>query len=241
MNSIGLILQYLVMDENLSLSIIVPLYNSLTLLVRNYERIIQSCDELNLQRYEIIFINDGSEDNFSEFFRNIKKNNIKFYEFERNHGLGRVLQYGFEKSSFEKIVYMDIDLSYGIENLKEMISLSKENEVILCSKYLNSKNEIPFLRKFYRNLFHHFIKTLSGVKVSDVGSGLVLFNANLLKNEEFISNGFAIHYEIFLKLIKKSSSIKELPINYSFEKGTPSFRKHFLPTLKETLIVYFKN
>lgn len=218
-----------------TLSIIIPLYKSSRNIVQNFEKLVTSLNSLQLKEIEFICIEDGCPEKCSNKIDTSLSSNIKILKHDKNLGLGAVIRNGIKHASLEYICYLDLDLSYGIENVKQMIDLINDPKtVVIASKY-KTKNNIPILRRIYKSLFTSFIQRIEKLNLSDLGSGLVIFSSEVSRKLNLISNGFAIHFELYCELKKNKCNFIEIGVDYKFEEGTISLRKHFFPTLIEVI------
>lgn len=90
-------------------SILMPAYNESEVLgesVRTVRR------ELGKADYEIIIVNDGSEDNTEEVAKGLCRQypNVHLVSYPKNRGKGYALKKGFERSRGDVIVFFDSDL-----------------------------------------------------------------------------------------------------------------------------------
>lgn len=89
-----------------SFSIIVPLYNSATFL----NKCIQSIRAQNYHHYEVILVDDGSQDNTLELCQNYASEDSRIQVFTKsNEGQGAARNYGFAKAVNDFILYVDSD------------------------------------------------------------------------------------------------------------------------------------
>lgn len=77
--------------------------------------------------YEIIFIDDGSSDNFWQIIEDAAKrnNNIKGIKFMRNYGKSAALQCGFKEAKGDVVITMDSDLQDNPEEIPELYKMIK--------------------------------------------------------------------------------------------------------------------
>ena len=97
----------------MNISIIIPCYNYEKLLTQKYlklKNIIKKIDN----KFEIIFINDGSTDNTLKKLKLLRKKDkkIKILSNNVNQGKSFSLISGIKKSKYEKIIIYDCDLPY---------------------------------------------------------------------------------------------------------------------------------
>ena len=89
-------------------------------------RIEASLTKLSNWKYELIFVNDCSEDKSEEILLNLQKNNpITIINMTRTFGVGPCVLAGFREAKGDAIVYMDSDLQDPPEIIPKLI---KEHE-----------------------------------------------------------------------------------------------------------------
>lgn len=148
----------------MNLSIIVPCYNEEKSIDLFYEEIYNSLNEINIP-YEIIFIDDGSNDNT---LNNIKKlPNAKFISFSRNFGKEAALYAGLKNCNGEYVVIMDVDLQDPPSLLPEMYkTLISSNYDIVATRRVSRKGE-PIIRSIFARTFYKLINRISNLDLVD--------------------------------------------------------------------------
>ena len=68
------------------LSVIVPFYNEEKLIKKSFLEILKALKYSKIRKYEVIFIDDGSQDKSLSIVKNLKKKNkkIKIFENKKN-------------------------------------------------------------------------------------------------------------------------------------------------------------
>ena len=81
-----------------SISVIIPSYNEEENIKELYERIVKVLDEIDINDYEIIFIENGSSDKSLDILKNINSlnNKVKIVSFSRNFGYQNAILAGLE-------------------------------------------------------------------------------------------------------------------------------------------------
>ena len=104
-------------------SIVIPVYNEAEVLPALYERLTQVLEGL-IEPYEIIFVNDGSQDDSTLLLRDFqaKDERIKFLSFSRNFGHQIAITAGLDYSSGQAAVVMDADLQDPPEVIRGSLS-----------------------------------------------------------------------------------------------------------------------
>jgi dolichol-phosphate mannosyltransferase len=127
----------------MKLSIIIPCFNEeavLNLLFKRLENVIM---EVNLDDYEVIFINDGSQDNTAKIIKEIirKDNHFKALHFSRNFGHQAALQAGLKYCQGEAAFLLDADLQDPPELLGKFIKKYQEGyEVVYGVRKYRKEN-----------------------------------------------------------------------------------------------------
>ena len=105
-------------------SIIIPFRNESQNIIANLKSIESQLYPQN--KFEVIYVNDSSEDNSVELLRNnIKKDNIRILsvpeEYSKNAHKKRAIRYGIENAKGEIIITTDADCVYNGEWLNSML------------------------------------------------------------------------------------------------------------------------
>ena len=104
----------------MTISVVVPCFNeeeSIPLFYREMERVRMDMGE----KFEYIFINDGSSDGTLSVLRklHVTDSNVHYLSFSRNFGKEAALYAGLESASGEYVTVMDVDLQDPPELLIE--------------------------------------------------------------------------------------------------------------------------
>ena len=94
----------------MKISIVIPVFNEAESIKELYSQIKKSLKGQN--KYEIIFIDDGSSDNSKKHINDImdQDSNVRMISFYRNFGKSAALSEGFKYASGAIIITMDADL-----------------------------------------------------------------------------------------------------------------------------------
>ncbi|MCG9793651.1 glycosyltransferase family 2 protein [Flavobacterium algicola] len=113
-------------------TIIIPLYNKADYI----ENTIQSVLNQTYNNYEIIIINDGSNDESVAKVASINDNRILIYH-QKNQGVSVARNYGIEKSKGSLIAFLDADDFWFPNHLEELANLYLRfpNCGMYCSRY----------------------------------------------------------------------------------------------------------
>ena len=141
-------------NEELNLSIIVPVYNTEKYLEKCLNSILKNIP----QKTEVIVVNDGSPDNSENIIKKFEEKYsdiIKYFK-KQNGGLSDTKNFGISKATGKYITFVDSD-DYVDENMhKEMLELAmkKNADVVYCDiekVYENGDTYVSYCTNFKRN------------------------------------------------------------------------------------------
>lgn len=209
-------------------SLILPSYNeygNLKLLLPKLFRCFRG------NNYQIIIVDDNSEDKTIQKLKIIfkNKNKINYILRKKNRGLGLSIKEGIKNSSGKSIIVMDSDFNHRPEDLKKMISNYEKNNLdMLCgSRFLKGGSSNTFFRHFCSLVFNNFINILTKGKFSDNLSGFFIIKKKyLIKDLNKIFYGYGEFYiRLLFYMQKKNIKINEVPVKYALRKyGTSKSR-----------------
>ena len=165
----------------LQLSIVVPLYNeaeSLPELCSWIDRVMKE----NAFSYEMIFVNDGSNDNSWEVLKQLSTqySTILAISFARNYGKSAALHEGFSKASGQVVITMDADLQDSPDEIPELYRLITEENYDLISGWKQKRFD-PISKTIPTKLYNAATRKLSGVKLNDFNCGLKAYKIEVVK------------------------------------------------------------
>lgn len=134
-------------------SITVPVYNSGATLDELTERLNRVFNSLK-EAYEIIFIDDGSNDNSWKKIIELKSkfSHIKAFRLARNFGQHNALMCGFGFANGQYVITLDDDLQHMPEDIPKLIEKIEEGYDLVYGVYKSKKHS------FWRNFGSKFIK-----------------------------------------------------------------------------------
>lgn len=165
----------------LQLSIVVPLYNeaeSLPELCSWIDRVMKE----NAFSYEMIFVNDGSNDNSWEVLKQLSTqySAILAISFARNYGKSAALHEGFSKASGQVVITMDADLQDSPDEIPELYRLITEENYDLISGWKQKRFD-PISKTIPTKLYNAATRKLSGVYLHDFNCGLKAYKIEVVK------------------------------------------------------------
>jgi len=166
------------------LSVVVPLYNekeSLPELSVWIEKVMHQ----HQFDYEIIFVDDGSNDGSWEIIQELSKQNpnIKGISFRRNYGKSAALNVGFEHACGDVVITMDADLQDNPEEIPELYRMITEDKFDLVSGWKKKRYD-PLSKTIPTKIFNWATRKLSGIELHDFNCGLKAYRKEVVKNIE---------------------------------------------------------
>jgi len=207
--------------EAKKISIVIPTYNEAGGIEQTIRGLKKELSELNLE-YEIIVVNDGSEDKTEEILKKIPW--IQLINHPTNKGYGAALKTGIKRSEGELIMIIDADNTYPSEATPELIKHISNYDMVVGAR-VGKNAKIPLIRKPAKYFLNKLANYLSETKIPDLNSGLRIMKRDFI--EKFIPilpNGFSFTTTITLGALTNGYSVKYIPINYSKRVGKSKFR-----------------
>jgi dolichol-phosphate mannosyltransferase len=139
--------------------------------------------------YEVIFVNDGSNDRSKDILLDMSKRNskIKVISFSKNFGHEAAMIAGIDYSRGDAVICMDSDLQHPPSKLKEMIDKYTEgSDVVIMLR--NQNEDITMIKKITSSIFYIILNLLSAVKFDPNASDFFLISrrvANIIR-ENFL-------------------------------------------------------
>ena len=210
------------------LSIIIPARNE----SENLEDIVNYFSKnLSSLNFEVLIINDYSEDDTLTKAQKLFENNKKFYVFDNNkQGLGGAINLGIEKSSGEYVAIMMADLSDDVNDLIKYVEIlnQKKIDAVLGSRFMKESKvtDYPIRKLVLNRVFNFVVSLLFWNKYNDYTNAFKIYKKKALKDiMPLVSESFNIFLEIPLKIISRNYTYEVIPINwYGRKKGEAKFK-----------------
>lgn len=147
-----------------TLDIVVPCYNEEEMLQIFYKEV---SDNLKNIKWNVIFVNDGSNDNTLEVIKELENSydNVKYISFSRNFGKESAIYAGLDYSTEDYVVLMDADLQDPPSLIPKMMEYIKEYDIV-GTRRVTRKGE-PFIRSFFAKLFYKIANKITKIELVD--------------------------------------------------------------------------
>jgi glycosyltransferase involved in cell wall biosynthesis len=169
----------------MDISLVIPLFNEEESLPELYAWIENVMLE-NGFSYEVIFVDDGSNDNSWQVIAKLKQSHpeeIKAIRFRKNYGKSPALQYGFQKAQGEVVITMDADLQDSPDEIPELYRMITGENYQLVSGWKKKRYD-PLSKTLPTKLFNATARFFSGIKLHDFNCGLKAYKKQVVKDIE---------------------------------------------------------
>ena len=170
--------------SNINISVIVPAYNEAESLSELCEWISKVTSSRNLS-YEIIIIDDGSDDNTWSVLKDLSSKNInlKALRFRTNYGKSAALNKGFEKASGNVVITLDADLQDSPEEIPILYEMISNQGYDLVSGWKKKRYD-PISKTIPTKLYNWAARKFSGIYLHDFNCGLKAYRLRVVKSIE---------------------------------------------------------
>ena len=154
------------------ISVIVPCFNEEEVLPLFYKEVVHTLEKIQNIDYEILFINDGSQDHSEDILKLLahKNKHCFYYSFSRNFGKEAAMYAGLENASGDYVVIMDADLQHPPYLLESMYQALKYEDYDCCAGKRIDRIGENKLRNFLSHSFYKVIQYLTKMDMDD-GAG----------------------------------------------------------------------
>lgn len=198
------------MHPIVSISVITPVYNELTLLEPGILRIDGFLSE-HFSDYEILIIESGSTDGTWALSNNLAARvpRVSVVHEGARRGFGSALRLGFSRATKDLVWPVTVDLPFPLETILRVLPLLDRYDCVLSYR----TNHSPSLsRRFLSWGYNTLVKAVLGLKVRHVNSAFKLFRRSLIQSFPLTANGWLIDAEILCELTRREVPYVEIPV-----------------------------
>lgn len=209
----------------MKISIIIPAYNEENNIKKIYSETKKVLDESNLS-YEIIFINDGSNDDTEGNILEIIEydNNVKLISFSKNFGHMSALIAGYNHCNGDAAITMDCDLQHPPEMVKDLIKKWQEGFDIVNTLRIDN-NQKNLIKKYTSKYFYDLFKWICDIPLEKGCADFRLIDKKVIKEINELKEHEVFLRGMFYWLGFKKTSIPYIPnerysgeTKYNFQK-----------------------
>ena len=197
-----------------SLSVFFPAYNdapSLPALVRKTFAIL----DRYVADYEVIVVNDGSQDNTGEVLAELGREFAPFLRVEthpQNRGYGGALRTGFASATKEFVFYTDGDSQYDVAELPLLLE-AVTPATGLVNGYKLERHD-PAHRVWIGAVYNVCARLLFRIRIRDIDCDYRLIRRALLEKFHLTSTSGTICVELVRRLELSGCEVKEIGVHH---------------------------
>jgi len=228
------------MKSNVSLSIVVPIYNeeeSLPFLVNQLLDVLKPLEET----FELVLVNDGSSDKSAEVMRSLSLEvpELVGVLLRKNYGQTAAMAAGFDISCGEIVVTLDGDLQNDPADIPLLVNKIREG-FDLVSGWRYRRQDAAISRKLPSKIANRLIGKVTGVRLNDYGCSLKAYRKEVLTDMRLYGE---LHRFLPVLANIEGARITELKVNHrprQFGSSKYGIDRTFR-VLMDLLTVWFMN
>jgi glycosyltransferase involved in cell wall biosynthesis len=167
-----------------NISVVIPLYNEAESLPELLKWIKQVMED-NKFSYEVILVDDGSNDGSWPVIEEIAKENpaVRGIKFRRNYGKSAALHCAFQVSKGDVVITMDADLQDSPDEIPGLYQMVREG-YDLISGWKKKRYDNTFTKNLPSRLYNWTARRFSGINIHDFNCGLKAYRRDVVKSIE---------------------------------------------------------
>lgn len=198
----------------MKVSVVVPVYNE----VDNIRVILERVRE-SRAAYEVIAVDDGSQDGSRELLARLDgKNRLRVLLHQRNQGKGAAVRTGISAARGDVILIQDADLEYNPRDYPALLQPIEDGvaDVVYGSRFLGGpRRAVMFWHMIANQLLTLMTNVLYNTILTDMETGYKVFRRQVADGMHLRAHGFEFEPEFTAKVLKRHYRIFEVPITFN--------------------------
>lgn len=197
--------------DKLTVSVVIPIYNEVESLPKLVETIANVLKKNQLD-YEIICVDDGSQDGSTELLQDLvtSRQDLKAVILRRNYGQTPAMAAGFQQAQGKIIITLDGDLQNDPDDIPLLIAKLEEG-YDLVSGWRKQRQDDQLTRLLPSKIANWLIGKVTGVKLHDYGCSLKAYRRELLADMNLYGE---LHRFLPALAYIEGARITELPVRH---------------------------
>lgn len=167
----------------MDISVVIPLLNEEESIKELYDWI-ASVMQSNRFSYEVLFIDDGSDDGSWSIIKDLARQHpeVKGLKFRKNYGKSQALHAGFHEVVGDVVITMDADLQDNPEEIPELFQMIASEGYDLVSGWKKKRYDSVLSKNLPSKLFNWAARRTSKLKLHDFNCGLKAYKNEVVKS-----------------------------------------------------------
>ena len=207
------------------ISVVLPVFNEEKILEKNVEITREFLKKGITDAWEIVVADNGSTDKTSEKGKKLSEKypEVRYVRIEEK-GRGKALRTAWSQSFSDILIYMDADLSTGLEAIPRLIDSLKEGcDIAIGSRFIKgSRVERKFKRELLSKGYNLLLRVFLQVKFSDAQCGFKAVNRGVVDDviPGVLDDKWFFDTEMLYRAEKKGYKIIEIPVYWTENKNS---------------------
>ena len=225
--------------ENLcDVSVVLPIYNERGHLRGEISRIRKALDDSKYS-YEIIVIDDGSDDGSERDLESIP--DIRLIRHPVNRGSGAARRTGTNAAVGRVVVWTDVDMTYPNDEIPWLVDQMQGYDHVVGARR-TEEGTLKIFRKPAKWFIRKLASYLTETDIKDLNSGLRAFRRDVaLQYVHHLPNGFSCVTTLTMSFLANGYTVGYVPIDYFPRAGRSKFhwwrdtKRYILQVIRMTL------
>ena len=210
------------------LSVVVPAYNERVRIGAALTRIVAYLDETRPGDYEVLVVDDGSDDDTAGLVAHLAPDNprLRVLRYTPNRGKGHAVRYGMLRAQGLYLLFCDADLATPIEEVETLFRrMDDAHPIAIGSRDTPGANltrrQSP-LREAGGKLFNRCVQALAVPGIRDTQCGFKLFTREAARDilSRCQVDNFSFDVEILFLARRRGYGIAEVPVRWAHQEGS---------------------
>jgi glycosyltransferase involved in cell wall biosynthesis len=155
-------------QKEILLTVVVPVYNEQEVILEFNRRLCAALEVADIDRAEIIYVNDGSHDNTLPLLLDLmeKDQRIEVLDLSRNFGKEAAMTAGLDRACGDAVVVIDADLQDPPELIPDMVSEWRRGYDVVYMRRLSREGE-TWLKKATARAFYALMARIGRVEMPE--------------------------------------------------------------------------
>jgi glycosyltransferase involved in cell wall biosynthesis len=205
------------------LSVFLPCYEEEGNVARTVERAVAVLRDRDLDRFEIIVVNDGSRDGTGAIADALagEYDEVRVAHHVQNQGYGGALRTGFAEAKFPWVFFTDGDGQFDLNEIDGFLAAADDVEVVIGYRLQRADH---FGRRVNTWLWSLAVRALFQLRVRDIDCAFKLLSRHALDEVgPLTASGAVISTELLVGIRRARLPIREIGVHhYPREAGAPT-------------------